>query len=43
VGKRTLPDGPLEVMVRRTGEKSEIALDGAAGAIRALWAGLAAG
>ena len=43
VGKRTLPDGPLEVMVRRTGEKSEIALDGAAEAIRALWAGLAAG
>ena len=43
VGKRTLPDGPLEVMVRRTGDKSEIALDGAAEAIRALWAGLAAG
>lgn len=43
VGKRTLPDGPLEVMVRRTGEKSEIALDGGAEAIRALWAGLATG
>jgi len=43
VGKRTLPDGQLEVMVRRTGEKSEIPLEGAPAAIRALWAGLAGG
>lgn len=41
VGKRTLPDGPLEVQVRRTREKSEIPLEGAAAAIRDLWAGLA--
>ena len=41
VGKRTLPDGPLEVQVRRTGEKSEIALEGAAEQIRSLWLGLA--
>ena len=43
VGKRTLPDGPLEVQVRRTGEKSEIALEGAAEQIRSLWLGLAGG
>ena len=41
VGKRTLPDGPLEVQVRRTREKSEIALEGAAEQIRSLWLGLA--
>jgi prolyl-tRNA synthetase len=41
VGKRTLPDGPLEVQVRRTREKMELPLDGAADAIRALWLGLA--
>lgn len=41
VGKRTLPDGPLEVQVRRTREKTEIPLEGAAAAIRDLWAGLA--
>lgn len=41
VGKRTLPDGPLEIQVRRTREKMEIPLDGAADAIRALWLGLA--
>jgi prolyl-tRNA synthetase len=37
VGKRTLPDGPLEVQIRRGREKREITLDGAAGAIRRLW------
>lgn len=41
VGKRTLPDGPLEVQVRRTREKLEIPLQDAAAAIRDLWAGLA--
>lgn len=41
VGKRTLPDGPLEVQVRRTREKVEMPLEGAAAAIRHLWAGLA--
>jgi prolyl-tRNA synthetase len=42
VGKRTLPDGPLEVQVRRSREKLEMPLDGAADAIRALWLALAA-
>jgi hypothetical protein len=37
VGKRTLPDGPLEVQLRAEREKTEVALDGAAHAIRALW------
>ena len=37
VGKRTLPDGPLEVQLRAGREKTEVALDGAAHAIRALW------
>lgn len=41
VGKRTLPDGPLEVQVRRSREKMEMPLEGAAAAIRALWLGLA--
>ena len=41
VGKRTLPDGPLEVRMRRTRETSEIPLDGAAEAIRGLWLGMA--
>jgi len=37
VGKRTLPDGPLEVQLRAEREKTEVGLDGAAHAIRALW------
>jgi prolyl-tRNA synthetase len=41
VGKRTLPDGPLEVQVRRGREKREIALDGAARGLRELWSTLA--
>jgi prolyl-tRNA synthetase len=40
VGKRTLPDGPLEVQIRRAREKREIPLDGAPSAIRALWESL---
>jgi len=43
VGKRTLPDGPLEVQERRSREKREIPLEGAAAVIRALWLGLADG
>ena len=41
VGKRTLPDGPLEVRIRRTGEVHEVPLDSAAHRILALWRGLA--
>jgi prolyl-tRNA synthetase len=37
VGKRTLPDGPLEVQIRRGREKREVPIAGAAAAIRALW------
>lgn len=37
IGKRTLPDGPLEVQVRKGRERRDVPLDGAAGAIRALW------
>ena len=37
VGKRTLPDGPLEVQIRRGREKREIPLAGAAAAIRQMW------
>jgi prolyl-tRNA synthetase len=40
VGKRTLPDGPLEVQVRKGREKREVAIEGAAAAIRELWASL---
>jgi len=40
VGKRTLPDGPLEVQVRRGRERRDVPLDGAAAAIRELWDGL---
>ena len=36
VGKRTLPDGPLELQVRRGRERSEVALHNAAGAIAEL-------
>jgi prolyl-tRNA synthetase len=37
VGRRTLPDGPLEVQVRRGREKREVPLAGAAAAIRDIW------
>ena len=37
VGKRTLPDGPLEVLERATGATHEVGLDGAAETIAALW------
>ncbi len=37
VGKRTLPDGPLEVQIRRGREKREVPITGAAAAIRKLW------
>ncbi len=40
VGKRTLPDGPIEVQIRRGREKREVPLDGAPAAIRALWESL---
>ena len=40
IGKRTLPDGPVEVQIRRGREKREVRLDGAAGAIRELWEAL---
>jgi prolyl-tRNA synthetase len=40
VGRRTVPDGPLEVQVRHGREKSEVPLAGAAEAIRALWSTL---
>ena len=37
VGARTLPDGPVEVQVRRGRERRDVPLDGAAAAILALW------
>jgi prolyl-tRNA synthetase len=40
VGKRTLPDGPVEVQVRRGRERREVPLGGAAEAIRDIWASL---
>lgn len=43
VGKRTLPDGPLEVQARATREKTELPLEGAAEAIAGLWRGIAGG
>jgi prolyl-tRNA synthetase len=36
IGKRTLPDGPLEVQVRRGRERNDVGLHGAAAAIVAL-------
>jgi prolyl-tRNA synthetase len=38
IGARTLPDGPVEVQVRRGRERREVALEGAAAAIREIWA-----
>jgi prolyl-tRNA synthetase len=40
IGKRTLPDGPVEAQVRRGREKRELPVDGAAAAIRDLWQSL---
>ena len=40
IGKRTLPDGPLEVQVRRDRQAHDIPLEGAAQALHALWQGL---
>jgi len=40
VGKRTLPDGPLEVQVRRGKEKREVPLHGAADRILGMWSEL---
>jgi prolyl-tRNA synthetase len=40
VGKRTLPDGPLEVQVRRGRERHDVPLPGAAAAIRDIWSAL---
>ena len=37
VGKRTLPDGPLEVQVRRGRERRDVEIAGAAAAIQELW------
>ena len=37
VGKRTLPDGPLEVQIRRGRDKREVPIAGAAAAIHQLW------
>ncbi len=37
IGKRTLPDGPLEVQVRRGRERCDVPLHGAAEAILSLW------
>jgi prolyl-tRNA synthetase len=37
VGARTLPDGPVEVQVRRGRERRDVALEGAAEAIHDLW------
>ncbi|HEX2504284.1 MAG TPA: proline--tRNA ligase [Miltoncostaeaceae bacterium] len=41
VGARTLPDGPVEVQVRRGRERRDVPLDGASAAIHALWEGCA--
>jgi prolyl-tRNA synthetase len=40
VGKKALEAGALEAQVRRGQEKRSLPLDGAAGAVRALWSGL---
>jgi prolyl-tRNA synthetase len=37
IGKRTLPDGPLEVQVRSGRERHDVPLEGAAAAIAELW------
>ncbi len=43
VGKRTLPEGPVEVLLRADSVKTEVAINGAARAIHALWQGLPRG
>ncbi len=40
VGQRTLPDGPLEVQVRRGRERRDVPVTGAAEAIRDIWSTL---
>jgi prolyl-tRNA synthetase len=40
IGKRTLPDGPVEVQIRRDRESRELPLEGLAGAVAALHAEL---
>jgi prolyl-tRNA synthetase len=40
VGKRTLPDGPLEAQIRHGRERRELPLEGAADAVRELWSTL---
>jgi prolyl-tRNA synthetase len=39
IGARTLPDGPVEVQVRRGRERRGVPLEGAAEAIHAIWEG----
>jgi prolyl-tRNA synthetase len=39
IGARTLPEGPVEVQLRRGRERREVPLEGAAAEIRALWEG----
>ncbi len=43
VGKRTLPEGSVEVLLRADSVKTEVAINGAARAIHALWQGLPRG
>ncbi len=43
VGKRTLPEGPVEVLLRADSVKTEVAINDAARAIHALWQGLPRG
>ncbi len=40
MGKRTLPDGPIEAQVRASRRAEEIPVDGAAAAVRELWESL---
>ena len=42
IGKRTLPEGPVEVQVRRGRERRDVPLEGAATAVREIWDGLPA-
>ena len=40
IGKRSLPDGPLEVQIRKGREETEVPLRGAAEAVHTLWKSL---
>jgi prolyl-tRNA synthetase len=40
IGKRTLPDGPIEAQVRAGRRTEQVPLEGAAAAVRALWESL---